>query len=279
MNTTTHVVAYCIRDNAGNTTRGTYPSTADACFSASNMPTIPTFETYRGLTATRLTGTGTNNQKYGYTFSENTNNAACFRGILATNIQTLMTNQLTPRTTTTLTNWDTDRAPTKANTSVLNTNGYYYYNYTTTNNTLTLGTSPGGTGTKSLVVEGGNIRISENITYSGAGKTLLLIARKNGAGKGGDIIIDPSVTHIDAILIADGGALRTTDATTPTDRLTINGRLYSYNTRGGSLLASGSDITNATTPKKFTNNLLTDAIGLADAQQQDLERLRPISID
>lgn len=54
VDTTTEVVTYCIRDNAGNTTRGIYPVVTDACFSATNMSPIPTFDTYRNITATRL---------------------------------------------------------------------------------------------------------------------------------------------------------------------------------------------------------------------------------
>lgn len=82
INTATQVVAYCVRDNAGNTTRGMYPVVTDACFSASNMSTIPNLDTYKALLKTRLTATGTDNQKYGYSFSENTADANCFRGIL-----------------------------------------------------------------------------------------------------------------------------------------------------------------------------------------------------
>jgi hypothetical protein len=41
--TTEEVITYCIRDNAGNTTRGIYPVVTDACFSAINMSPIPTF--------------------------------------------------------------------------------------------------------------------------------------------------------------------------------------------------------------------------------------------
>ncbi len=43
LNMTTEVITYCIRDNAGNTTRGIYPVVTDACFSATNMSPIPTF--------------------------------------------------------------------------------------------------------------------------------------------------------------------------------------------------------------------------------------------
>jgi hypothetical protein len=281
INTNTQIMTYCIRDNAGNTTRGIYPAVTNACFSASNMPTIPNLDTYAALTKTRLDSTTlTDNQKYGYSFSENTTDANCFRSILASNVTTLIANQLTPKTATTLTNWNTDRANIK-NTSTPNTNGYYYYTYPTTN-TLDIMTSPTGTGAKAVIVEGGDIRIKTDITYTGGDKTLTIIARKNANGQGGNIEIDAGVKNIDAILIADGGALKTTDATTPGDRLTINGRLYSYNTRWGSLKTTttpGSSLIDATTPKKFTNNTLTNATSLTDARIQDLERFRPMFTD
>lgn len=278
INTATQVVTYCIRDNAGNTTRGVFPSAPDACFSASDMTTIPTIETYKTILTTRLSGAGNDNQKFGYSFSENTTDANCFRGILANNITTLMTNQLKPRSTTTLSNWDTDRAELSTSTTL--SNGYYYYVYPTVN-TLDITTSPSTTGApvKSVVVEGGDIRIKTDMSYTGTGKTLLIIARKNNAGQGGNIIIDSNVKRIDALLIADGGALKSSDASTPGERLTINGRLYSYNTRGGSLVASGSDLVDATSPKKFTNNALVSASSLTDARIQDLERFRTMIPD
>ena len=118
-------------------------------------------------------------------------------------------------------------------------------------------TTAANTGAKNVIVDGGNIQINSNIEYTGTGKTLLLIARKNSAGQGGNIYINPTVTRIDAIIIADGGTLingTTTSGVTTTknwithpsdltNRLTINGRLYSYNTRGGSITpqASGTD--------------------------------------
>lgn len=191
------VIVYCVKDNAGNVTRGSYPTVGDACFSASNMPTVPNFDTYKDLLITRL-----NTNKYGYSFSENTADAQCFRGILANNVATLIANQLTPRTETTLDNWDTSRALVK-NSSNRNTNGYYYYSYTA-NDTLKINTSPSDSGTKTVVVDGGNIQITQDINYSGTGKLLVLIARKNNNGQGGNILIDPTVSNIDAILIADG---------------------------------------------------------------------------
>lgn len=197
INTSNTVVTYCVKDNAGNVTRGSYPTVGDACFSASNMQAVPNFDTYKDLLITRL-----NTNKYGYSFSENTADAQCFRGILANNVATLIANQLTPRTETALDNWDTSRALVK-NSSNRNTNGYYYYSYTA-NDTLKINTSPSDSGTKTVVVDGGNIQITQDINYSGPGKILVLIARKNNNGQGGNILIDPTVSNIDAILIADG---------------------------------------------------------------------------
>ncbi len=169
---------------------------------------------------------------------------------------------------------------TQGNTPVPNTNGYYYYRYTSSSSVLNLTTSPTGTGTKSVIVEGGDIHIKANMTYSGPGQSLILIARKNSSGNGGNITIDPTVTNIDAVLIADGGAVRSADSTTPGERLTINGRIYSYNTRGGSLKPSGADVVNADTPKVFNaSGALVNATDFLEAQRQDLERLRPIFVD
>ena len=278
VNTATQVIAYCVRDNAGNTTRGIYPVTTDACFSSNNMATIPRLDTYRDLLKTRLTGAGNDNQKYGYSFSENTTDANCFRGILANNVMTLMTNQLKAKTSTMLSNWDTDRSELSTSTTL--SNGYYYYVYPTSD-TLNIVTSPTLTGSpvKTVVVDGGDIRIKTDLIYSEAGKILVIVARKNANGQGGNIIVDTNVKRIDAILIADGGALRSSDATLPGERLTINGRVYSYNTRGGSLTVSGADFIDAATPKKFTNSSLVSASSLNDARIQDLERFRPIFAD
>jgi len=225
INTNTTVVTYCVQDNAGNVTRGAYPTMSGGCFSASNMSTVPNFDIYKTSLISRIT-----NNQYGYSFSENTTDANCFRGILANNVTTLIANQVNPRNATLLDNWDTNRAIVKNTTSTLNTNGYYYYSYPSAN-TLNIDVPPTGTGNKTVVVEGGDIQINTNIDYSGTGKLLVLVARKNNNGQGGNIRIAPSVSRIDAILIADGGALINTDPNAAGQRLTINGRIYSYNTR------------------------------------------------
>lgn len=280
------------------------------CFASTAMPTVPTLSPstlashYAPLLKTKFaSATLSNNEKYGYSFSENPTNASCFRGILSTNITTLVTNQLNPRPAgeVTLDNWTTKLSTIK-NTTIPNANGYYYYSFSAnTNNTVTV-TPPTGTGTKNVIVDGGNIQINSNIEYTGTGKTLLLIARKNNAGQGGNIYINPTVTRIDAIIIADGGTLMngtTTAGTTTTknwimnasdltNRLTINGRLYSYNTRGGSITpqaAPGTDFDPITTNigKYFdttsTNSSLITTATPTQAATYDLERLRVMLSD
>ncbi len=89
-----------------------------------------------------------------------------------------------------------------------------------------------------------NIQIKEDIVYSGTGKTLVIVAKKNNNSAGGNIYIAPNVKRIDAILIADGSVQNgiagvaknwVEHASDVTNRLVINGRLYGINTRGGSL--------------------------------------------
>lgn len=112
INTGTTVVAYCVQDNAGNVTKGTFPVSLNACFSSSNMPIVPNFDTYKTPLITRL-----NANTYGYSFSEDTSEASCFRGILADNIGTQIGQQLTPINATSLSNWETSLAQLKNSTS------------------------------------------------------------------------------------------------------------------------------------------------------------------
>lgn len=104
-------------------------------------------------------------------------------------------------------------------------------------------------GPKAVIVEGGNIQINTDIKYGyddlnvrdTTSNVLLLIARKNTNGTGGNISINPSVTRIDAIIIADGAIINAdssgvknwiNDTSLLGNRLRLNGRLYSFNTRG-----------------------------------------------
>ena len=100
------------------------------------------------------------------------------------------------------------------------------------------------------------------------------------------------MTRIDAILIADGvilnaqnGVLKNsiTDAALLTNRLVINGRLYSFNTRGGSVVVNGSSLSPATgiLGKFFNSGVLTPTTTtiIKRAYEQDLERFRMILND
>jgi len=262
------------------------------------MTTVPTISTYKTPLQTSIAAA-----QYGYGLSADPTNATCFRGILSSNITTLITNQYNASTTTTL---DWSGLATLKNTTTKNTNGYYYSNFPSTtanpnntNNTVTLtSTNPTGTGQKVVVVDGGNIQINSNIDYSGSDKTLVLIARKTN-NNGGNIFINPSVTRLDAILIADGALMNatTTNGTSTTstttiknwidnpdelsNRLTINGRLYSFNTRGGSLITTGSDLIKVTdnTGKYFIDTTLKSDATPSQAAAQDLEGFRIVKAD
>jgi hypothetical protein len=73
------------------------------------------------------------------------------------------------------------------------------------------------------------------------------------------------------------------DASLLTNRLVINGRLYSFNTRGGSIVVNGSSLSPAsgTLGKFFNNTTLTSttATTIKKAYEQDLERFRMILND
>lgn len=138
----------------------------------------------------------------------------------------------------------------------------------------------------------------------------MIIAQRDSEGKGGNIYIDPSVTKIDATLIADGALMNgvAQDNGTVQPRnwisnlddlsgahysatitpnpisgpLVINGRLLTYNTRGGSLTTAGGVFSPVHT---ITNPLGSDTgycykdgsikdCKWDDAAAQDLERFR-----
>jgi hypothetical protein len=99
-----------------------------------------------------------------------------------------------------------------------------------------------------LYVVGADIYIENNITYStiiGDNPSLVIIVQKDTEGRGGNVYINPEVTHSDATLISDGALMNASLSglvLTPlnwilnenilTNRLLINGRLLTYNTRG-----------------------------------------------
>lgn len=302
--TTTQMIAYCVQDNAWNVTRGVYPSDPVGCFSASNMSTMPKIDTALANTSLRLSDTAlADHKKYGYWLSEDITEAACFRSLLSTNINTLVTNQFSPETSPDV-SWDKPSYIKWLTVPRRNSSGYYYYANTTATAPTTFTTpmtpirkiltTPPNNGTKTVMSDGENIQINANIVYSGLDKMLVIIARKNSKWAGWNIFIDPSVTRIDAILIAEGGVYNAVNGVIkhsfdPTNilllsnRLTLNGRLYSFNTRGGSLVPSGSSVMPATGSlgKYFQNNALlaTNTTTLPWAHAQDLERFRMIIAD
>lgn len=107
---------------------------------------------------------------------------------------------------------------------------------------------------------------------------------------GGNILIDPAVSHIDAILIADGVLMNATNGVLKnaanhsselSNRLTINGRLYSFNTRAGSFSATdlASLPPSTTTGRYFSGSTLSTDGNLTESAQVDLERFRIILND
>ena len=69
------------------------------------MNPVPNTTTYKDLLLARINPIAPAVPQYGYSFSEDPINAACFRGILANNITTLVTNQYAPDTTSTTVSW------------------------------------------------------------------------------------------------------------------------------------------------------------------------------
>lgn len=68
------------------------------------MPVVPTLSTYQSLLIPRLVNSAlSDQQKYGYNFSEDSASASCFRSMLDANVNTFVVNQLTPEATTTAT--------------------------------------------------------------------------------------------------------------------------------------------------------------------------------
>ena len=174
----TEVLAYCIQDNAGNVARGIYPSSSVACFSASNLPTIPTLPTYMSLLTTRLNSTP---PQYGYGMTTDTTTANCFRGIITSNATRLISNQFNASTEPTI-NWS-QPAKIKSAPTQSNTNGYYYHTATTTNHLITINNTPSGTGAKVIYADGADIQINADINYldpstTSTTNTLLIIIAK-----------------------------------------------------------------------------------------------------
>jgi len=255
------------------------------------MSRVPTLDDYVAPLITRM---GLN--QYGYSLSDSTRATqnTTFRTRLSQNINTYIKNLYDadaiplPGFSVTINLNNPNTAATLINSSgTHNTNGYYYYkNLSSSQKYVTLSSTSLGS-PKVLLVEGMDVQIDGNITYSsGTNASLVIIARKNGSGVGGNIYVNPGVTWIGATLIADGALMNGEDASPIhwlsanssrlTNKLTINGRLSTYNTRGGSLTTDGitlDDIGN-NDGKCFTGTTFNPLCSYVTAASQDLERFR-----
>ncbi|NUJ97286.1 hypothetical protein HGA92_00690 [Candidatus Gracilibacteria bacterium] len=128
-------------------------------------------------------------------------------------------------------------------------------------------------GSKTIIIEGGNLYIRNNIRYANSNSILGIIVLKDANGNGGNIYIDPSVTRIDATIftersivsydgtnIIDGDA----DADVLNNQLFIFGTVFSENTIGGS----------RTDPLKCPYYISSLSCTVTNAQIYDLNYLR-----
>lgn len=134
-----------------------------------------------------------------------------------------------------------------------------------------------------------------DINYFSRSSSLVIISLKDTEGNGGNVYVNPEVTNIDATIIADGalmnGALESGNIVPKvwfndnkselSNPLTINGRLLTYNTRGGSLVqvsSNGLDILEKNTGvgQCISNKTITTCSNIDTAALQDLERFRVV---
>lgn len=255
------------------------------------MNTIPNLSTYTTPLINRIT---TNN--FGYSLSDAsrpTQNAA-FQTRLTQNVSTYITTQheptiFTASAATLSLNLSTTSGAFIDNTSTPNTNGYhYYYNLSgITNARLNMSKNLNAniTTPKVIYVLGADVQINSDILTSSNG-SVVIIVKKVGTN-GGNIYVDPDVQTINATLIADGAFMnRSNTSTTPlswlveTDRqtldnkkLVINGRLFTYNNRGGSMIVQGGNLTPGNDDTARCPDDISSCTSVV-AASQDLERFR-----
>jgi hypothetical protein len=257
-------IIYCVTDNAGNVTRGQYPENAVnyyGCFADGTMNPLPNLSSYTPPLIARITG-----NIFGYSLTDGsraTQNAA-FQTRLTQNISTYITAQhdstsFTSTAATLSLNLSNTPGAFIDNTSTPNTNGYHYYDNlrSVANARLNISKNANAdiTTPKVVYVLGADVQINSDILTSGNG-SVVIIVKKVGAN-GGNIYIDPSVQAINATLIADGALMNRTNNSntslnwlTETERqilddkkLVINGRLFTYNNRGGSIFVQSGNLT------------------------------------
>ncbi|MBS9783735.1 hypothetical protein KGV55_00150 [Candidatus Gracilibacteria bacterium] len=120
------------------------------------------------------------------------------------------------------------------------------------------------TGKNTLIVEGANIYINADLHNTDDKTSLLtIIAKRDKNNNGGNIYVDPDVTNIDAILIADGSLLsyrdgkilnRNTDNNGLLARqLYIYGTIFTKNTIGSKKIPYDADLYRIKDIKKFAD--------------------------
>jgi hypothetical protein len=299
------------------------PNLLIGCFSDGSQSVIPNFDDESGAYYLPLLRERINASTYGYELTDAQKNDAMqdLRTKLAQNIETIVKQQYCPTTATYPTTESfitktinleeaTTEGPSQYASKVRsadgtcspsaprNTKGYYYFQGDANNTLLEIAGTPRLTGTKVLIVEGAHIYLKEDIRYFSRNSSLVIIALKKD-GRGGNVYVNPQVTNIDATIIADGSLINATrtpnsDVMVPKiwfndsagelqNPLTINGRLLTYNTRGGSLVVDGgttlksiSTVSGTNDGKCFDNTTLNTSCLETTAALQDLERFRVV---
>ena len=132
-------------------------------------------------------------------------------------------------------------------------------------------------GNKTLIIEGRNLYIKDNIYYASSSDILWIIVLQDEDGNGWNIYIDPAVTNIAATIYAEGSLISfdgsnelsgNTQQEMLKNQLHIYGSVFSENTIGGSV--------NWTWPSLYTCpfNMSENICDKDTAQKYDLNYLR-----
>jgi hypothetical protein len=277
------------------------PSTLNGCFADGSINA--NIGTYSSTLIQRI-----NASKFGYKLSDADRNeqSKTFRTRLSGNINKYITNRFCPlpiaSDNMTWTAEPTDASPvnpllwTCSTARVANTYGYFYYLGSENNRLLTVPKWDTDLEIKEptvLYVIGADLSLQSDIRYDSTktDASLVIIVQQDSEGNGGNIYIDPTVTHIDATVIADGALMNgtvvswvviaknwITNNAELINPLVINGRLLTYNTRGWSLQVVSNALAVATNGKCANRDwsIVTwlPSCNLDTAASQDLERFR-----
>ncbi|MDQ7023851.1 MAG: hypothetical protein Q9M97_10310 [Candidatus Gracilibacteria bacterium] len=141
-------------------------------------------------------------------------------------------------------------------------------------------------GKHTVIVDNGNIYINSNLYNENDNTSLLvLVAKKGNDGNGGNIYIDPDVTNIDAVLIAEGSLISMdelsgngkiwdvkNDPNNLRNQLLIYGSVFSSNNVGTSTIPYGADYY-----EKLPDNKMEDSS--TNINIHDLGNLRTFNLN